>query len=116
MMIIITPPPRQTQSRQLTVNHLENAVLALDVGEHVAHPDVLSFRRIVGLALLNFVGATLRVNVVAPGVVGVDRASGAVVRSTGKGVLVEAFLGGHSFGVVEVGGVADEELAVTLHM
>ena len=107
---------RQTQSRQLTVDHLENTVLALDVGEHVAHPDVLSFRGVVGLALLNFVGATLWVNVVAPGVVGVDRASRAVVRSTGKGVLVEAFLGGHAFGVVEVGGVADEELAVTLRV
>ena len=89
-------------------------MLALDVGEHVAHPDVLTFRRIVDLALLNFVGATLWVNVVAPGVVGVDRASGAVVRSTGKGVLVEALLGGHPFGVVKVGGVADEKLAVTL--
>ena len=91
-------------------------MLALDVGEHVAHPDVLPFRRIVGLALLNFVGATLRVNVVAPGVVGVNWASGAVVRSTGKGVLVKALLGSHSFGVVKVGGVADEELAVTLRM
>ena len=91
-------------------------MLALDVREHVAHPDVLSLRRVVGLALLNFIGATLRVNVVTAGVVGVDRASGAVVRCTGKGVLVEALLSGHTFGVVEVGGVADEELAVTLRI
>ena len=101
---------------KLTVNHLENAVLALDVREHVAHLYVLSFRGIVGLALLGFVDAALWVNVVAPGIVGVDRASGAVVRSTSKGVLVEALLGGHAVGVVEVGGVADEELAVTLRM
>ena len=101
---------------KLTVNHLENAVLALDVREHVAHLYVLSFRGIVGLALLGFVDAALWVNVVAPGIVWVDRASGAVVRSTSKGVLVEALLGGHAVGVVEVGGVADEELAVTLRM
>ena len=31
-------------------------------------------------------------------------------------MFVQAFLGGHAFGVVEVGGVADEELAVTLRM
>ena len=91
-------------------------MLALDVREHVAHLYVLSFRGIVGLALLGFVDAALWVNVVAPGIVGVDRASGAVVRSTSKGVLVEALLGGHAVGVVEVGGVADEELAVTLRM
>ena len=101
---------------KLTVNHLENAVLALDIGEHVAHLNVLSIRGVVGLALLGFVDATHWVNVVAPGIVGVDRASEAVVRSTCKGVLVEALLGGHAFGVVEVGGVADEELAVTLCM
>ena len=91
-------------------------MLALDIGEHVAHLNVLSIRGVVGLALLGFVDATHWVNVVAPGIVGVDRASEAVVRSTCKGVLVEALLGGHAFGVVEVGGVADEELAVTLCM
>ena len=91
-------------------------MLALDIGEHLAHLNLLSIRVVVGLDLLGFVDATHWVNAVAPGIVRVDRASKAVVRCTSKGMFVQAFLGGHAFGVVEVGGVADEELAVTLCM
>ena len=60
---------------KLTVNHLENAVLALDIGEHLAHLNLLSIRVVVGLDLLGFVDATHWVNAVAPGIVRVDRAS-----------------------------------------
>ena len=89
-------------------------MLALDVGEDVAHLDGVSGRRVPLLVVPRLLSPTHRVDVVAAGVLGVDRAGGTVIIGAVEGVLVEALLGGGTVGVTHFVGIADEELAMTL--
>lgn len=95
----------------LTVDHLQDAVIALEIfREVVAHLDVVPFHRV--LVLLGLACAALGIDVVAAGVVWVDWARAAVVGGSGERVLVEALLGREAVGVGHLVGVADEKLAV----
>lgn len=95
---------------------LQDAVGAVDVREGVPHLDVVRLvRHVVADVLVHLAGlATLRVDVVATGVVGVDLAGRLSFGGAGEGVLVEAFLVGNAVRVAEVTDVAQEELEVSL--
>lgn len=93
---------------------------ALDVRENVAHLDAVRVVRVAARhvnlveVLFGLVQAARRVHVVPPGVIGVDRAGIAIIRRASQGVHVEALLGHHAIGVVEIGRIADRKLKVPL--
>lgn len=99
---------------RLTVDHLHDAVIALDIRQQVTHPNVVPLRSLRRKILECLARPALRVDVIAPGEVGVDRAGVTVVGSSRQRVFVEALLGDHAVRVFHVGSVADEELDVPL--
>lgn len=74
--------------------------------------DAFHFRPL--LICLPCLTAALGVYVVPAGVVGVDGTVERIIVGAVERVLVKASLGHHSVRVVQVGGVAEEELDVTL--
>lgn len=105
----------KAQHKVLTPVHLQDAVLALDVGQGVAHLDAVGVTGdVFADVLVDLVRAALWVDVVAAFVALVDQARISGVGSAVKGVTVEAFLIGHTVRVVHVADVAKEELEVPL--
>ncbi len=105
----------ESTSKPLTVPHLEDAALALEVrGQLVLHVHLGAAPAPPVEGLLDLLLTAGGVHVVPARVVGVDGAVGIVALRTREGVLVEALLGGHAIGVGQVGSIADEELQVAL--
>jgi len=101
---------------KLTVDHLKDTPIADEtLGELVPARDdvalVCAFRH----GLVRLIRSTRRVDIVPPGVVGIDGAGAAVIVRAVERVHIEAALGDRpALGVREVVGVADEVLEVAL--
>lgn len=103
----------------LTVAHLQDAALALDVWQlvpHVRHLAIIqnALQHRPGLVRLAGLAAARGINVVTPGKARVNRAVERIIASAIERVFVEACLRHHSIRVVHIGRVAKEELYVTL--
>ena len=104
---------------KLTVVHLKDAVLALDVWELVSHLEEIVLARVVHLLrfLLQIFELELSarwVHIVSAPVVGVDRAGVTVVLRAVQLVRVETFLGYDALGIFQVSNIAKPHLDVAL--